>query len=383
MSKHGKFNFIDIFSGAGGFSCGLEQAGMRCILGIDYEKHAIETFKHNHKYAQTYLGDIRKLSNKEVLRLLDDQQVDLIVGGPPCQGFSTVGPGNPEDQRNQLFMEFLRIVRLTKPTYVVIENVTGLLAKKNESTLRAIFKKFNSLGYNIDVQVLSAQHYGVPEKRRRTIFIGSRVNDTIEFPKVTHDIERAKKYHPPVTVGDVLTDIQTKKGEVFNHNIDDAQIKSKIDIKRLKRIPEGKGIRYKRDEDLYLTKSLKLDVDWENLREGRFRQTKYQRLDRSAVSPTIMTHRHSYYHPVENRYLTQREAAKIQSFPNDFVFHGPLSAQWRQIGNAVPPLLGKAIGQVIKKMYKKYLKDKENNLNKTRVNNDKIDKVRGEAFVYR
>ena len=383
MQKHGKLKFIDIFSGAGGFSCGLELAGMKCILGIDHDKHAIETFKKNHKSARTYQGDIRKLSNKEVLKLLEGNNVDLVVGGPPCQGFSTVGPGDPLDTRNQLFLEFIRIVKLTKPTYVVIENVTGLLAKKNEHTLKAIFRRFKSLGYHLDVQVLSAHHYGVPEKRRRTIFIGSKVNKEIKFPKITHDIETRTKYHPPVTVGDILEDLSCKKGQIYNHDLESASIKSKIDLKRLKRIPEGKGIRYKRDEDQYLTKSLKLDVDWENIREGRFRQTKYQRLDRSSVSPTIMTHRHSYYHPVEHRYLTQREAAKIQSFPNDFVFMGPISAQWRQIGNAVPPLLGKAIGKAIKQMFKNYLNEKENLLNNKRAKGDKIDKVRGEAFVYR
>ncbi len=377
------FNFIDIFSGAGGFSCGLEQAGMKCILGIDYDKNAIKTFDRNHKHAQSFCGDIRELNNRKLKKILDGQEVNLVVGGPPCQGFSTVGPGNPNDMRNQLFLEFVRVVKFTRPQFVVIENVTGLLAKKNEGTLKAIFRKFQSLGYTMDVQVLSAHHYGVAEKRRRTIFIGSLVNDKIEFPKKTHDIEKRSGYVPSVTVGDILHDLKDKKSEIHNHDIDCAQVKSRIDLKRLKRIPEGKGIRYKKDEDAYLTPSLKLGVDWINLREGRFRQTKYQRLDRKNVSPTIMTHRHSYYHPTEHRYLTQREAAKIQSFPNDFVFEGPLSAQWRQIGNAVPPLMAKAIGRVIKKMYRQHLKNKENILNKKKMTHKEIESVREKAFVYR
>ncbi|ATH08083.1 hypothetical protein BIY24_09005 [Halobacteriovorax marinus] len=376
-------NFIDIFAGAGGLSCGLELAGMKCVLGIDANKHAMETFARNHKHAQTYCGDITKLTKKELLKKLDGNHVHVVVGGPPCQGFSTVGLGNPDDMRNTLFLEFCRIVKTTMPYFVVIENVTGLLAKKNEKTLQNIFKKFRSLGYEMDVQVMSSQNYGVPEKRRRTILIGSRVNCDIIFPKHTHDTVMAKTFRPPMTVGDALENLETKKGKLYNHDLEQAMIKSKIDLKRLKRIPEGKGIRYQADEKKYLTPSLKLGVDWENLRENRFRQTKYQRLDRSLPSPTIMTHRHSYYHPVEHRYLTQREAAALQSFPNDFEFMGPLSAQWRQIGNAVPPLMAKAIGKSLKSMYKSYLQNRDTKTSQKSNHRDKIRNVREKAFVYK
>ncbi|EQC47673.1 DNA cytosine methyltransferase [Bacteriovorax sp. Seq25_V] len=383
MSRNGKLRFIDVFSGAGGLSCGLELAGLECALGVDFNQHAINTFEKNHKHAKSYCGDITKLTNKEITKLLDGKDINLVVGGPPCQGFSTVGPGNPEDDRNRLFLEFVRIVKHTQPEFVIVENVTGLLAKKNEKTLRAIFKKFGDLGYNMDVQVMSAEQYGVPEKRRRTIFIGSRVNEKIIFPKKTHDTIMAKTYRAPVTVGDALKDLADKNGNFHNHDIEQCQIKSKIDLKRIQRIPEGHGIRYEKDEKKFLTKSLKLGVDWKTIREGRLRQTKYQRLDRKSVSPTIMTHRHSYYHPVENRYLTQREAAKIQSFPNDFIFTGPLSAQWRQIGNAVPPLLAKSLGLSIKKMYSEYQKSKDKNLAKKKVERKIIENIRGQAFFYR
>lgn len=376
-------NFIDVFAGAGGLSCGLELAGMKCVLGVDANKHAMETFARNHKHAQTYCGDITKLTKKELLKKLDGNHVHVVVGGPPCQGFSTVGLGNPDDMRNTLFLEFCRIVRTTMPYFVVIENVTGLLAKKNEKTLQNIFKKFKTLGYEMDVQVMSSQNYGVPEKRRRTILIGTRVNCDITFPKHTHDTIIAKTYRDPMTVGDALSNLKTKSGKTLNHDLEQAVIKSKIDLKRLKRIPEGKGIRYEADEKKYFTPSLKLGVDWVNLRENRFRQTKYQRLDRSLPSPTIMTHRHSYYHPVEHRYLTQREAAALQSFPNDFEFMGPLSAQWRQIGNAVPPLMAKAIGKSLKSMYKSYLMQKDSKNTKKSNSKQKIEYVREKAFVYK
>lgn len=377
-----KLNFIDVFAGAGGLSCGLEMAGLNCILGIDYNKHAMETFKRNHKKAHAYCGDITKLTNRNIKDIVGTRKIHAVVGGPPCQGFSTVGTGDPDDKRNHLFLQFLRIVKCVTPDFVVIENVTGLLAKKNEHTLMSIFKKFNSLGYNMDVQVMSAEKYGVPEKRRRTIIIGTKVNHEPIFPKMSHDIILAKTYRPPVTVGDVIKDIKTKNGEVLNHDLELAQVNKKIDLKRLARIPEGKGIRYEKDEKAYLTKSLRLDVDWASMRENRFRQTKYFRLDRKKPSPTIMTHRHSYYHPVENRFLTQREAAKLQSFPNHFEFMGPLSEQWRQIGNAVPPLLGKAIGKSLLKMHKQSLTTPLINRSSHKERSQIINKIRGKAFVY-
>lgn len=383
-SKAQKLNFIDVFAGAGGLSCGLELAGMRCVLGIDADRYAMETFKENHKEAQVYCGDVSKLTPKVLKELLGAQEVHVVVGGPPCQGFSTVGLGNPEDMRNKLFMEFVRLVKLTNPQFVVIENVTGMLAKKNEKTLKAIFKKFNSLGFHMDVQVMSSQHYGVPEKRRRTILIGTRYDVPITFPLPSHDLVSAKNSVPAVTVGEALSQLKAKNGVIYNHDIDQAQVKSDLELKRLKCIPEGKGIRYKKDELAYLPKKLRLGVDWEQMRENRFRQAKYQRLDRKLPSPTIMTHRHSYFHPTEHRYLTQREAAKIQSFPNDFIFKGPLSAQWRQIGNAVPPLMAMAIGRSILKMYQLNLTQKNAQTKKGKKTVDEtILNYRKKAFVYR
>lgn len=390
--KKEKLNFLDIFSGAGGLSCGLEMAGMKCILGVECDKNAIKTFGHNHKGAETFCGDIQGLTKPILTKLIGNQKVHAVVGGPPCQGFSTAGTGDPFDQRNSLFLQFVKIVKYTLPQFIVIENVTGLLAKKNEKTLKAIFSKFIPLGYKMGVQVLSSQHYGVPERRRRTIIIGTKVNATPSFPTPTHDVEKNGRYVPPVTVGEVLSDLKTRKGEVLNHDLCLAAITKPLDKKRISCIPEGKGIRYKKDEIKYLKPSLRMGVDWDQLREKRFRQTRLQRLDRSLPSPTIMTHRHSYYHPTEDRFLTQREAAKFQSFPNDFLFFGPLTSQWRQIGNAVPPLMGKAIGKALLKMHqsqireesKKNLKDNPSKkTNSKKVISDSITQFRKRAFIYK
>jgi DNA (cytosine-5)-methyltransferase 1 len=377
----GRLNFIDLFAGAGGFSCGLEMAGHKCLLGVDNNKHAMETFKVNHPNSKVFCGDIRELKTKQLKALVGDTAIDLVVGGPPCQGFSTVGPGNPEDERNSLFLHFCRVVRTFKPKFVVMENVTGLLAKKNEKTLMAIYQVFWKMGYQINVKVLSASQYKVPEKRRRTIFIASSVNKAVSFPKPISDFETSKKSYPPITVGEAFSNLYDQKGELHNHDLDLAQLKTKLDAKRLAKIPEGRGIRYQKDEKELLPPRLRLEIDWDNLPENRFRQTKYQRLDRKRPSPTIMTHRHTYYHPVELRYLTVREAAAIQSFPNNFVFKGPLSAQWRQVGNAVPPMMAKEIGKHLKFLAKN--QDFQTSRKRRKFAQGEIEEIRSKAFVYR
>ena len=153
MSKKVPLNFIDLFAGAGGLSCGLEMAGMKCLLGVDFNQDAMKTFQKNHPNATTFCGDISKLSTKEIKKITQNQKIHLVAGGPPCQGFSTVGTGNPKDKRNNLFKEFMRVVKDVSPEFIVMENVTGLLAKKNSKSLEAILKWFHKLGYNIDVNI--------------------------------------------------------------------------------------------------------------------------------------------------------------------------------------------------------------------------------------
>jgi DNA (cytosine-5)-methyltransferase 1 len=374
--KKYSLKFIDLFSGAGGLSCGLEYAGHKCLLAVDFDQDAINTFQHNHQNAETYCGDISKLTKSKMNKLIGDQTVDLIAGGPPCQGFSTAGKGNPLDERNSLFMQFVRIVKLLKPNYVLIENVTGMVAKKNKKHLEKIFKIFQNLGYNIDIKVISSELYGVPEKRRRTFIQGSKINHKLSFPKELPSL--------PVTVGEAFKDLKTKEGDILNHDLSEAKITKSIDLRRIKRIPEGKGIRYKKDERAYLTKSLYLGVDWDHVPENRLRQTRYQRLDSNQPSPTIMTHKQSYYHPFENRFLTIREAAKIQSFPNDFFFKGSSVSKWRQIGNAVPPLLAFHLGKELIKMYKNSSKYKINDVNKENKNVvQTLSNIRKAAFKYK
>ncbi len=351
------FTFIDLFSGCGGLSCGLELAGHHCLLGVDANKDAIASFAANHHQAAVYLGDIKKLNEKKLRELLRGQTVDMVVGGPPCQGFSTVGKGMVDDDRNQLFKQFVRIVSVTNPKVILFENVTGLVAKKNAHILKQIFRQFERLGYNMDARVLSAEEFGVPERRRRTIIMGVKGGECF-FPHVTHGPRAKKKIK---TVAEALKNLKARDGKVYNHQVSMAEISSPEDKARLKFIPHGRGIRYEEDEKELLPRKLWFGVDWKKLRENRFRQTRLQRLPLNEPSPTILTSRTSYYHPKESRFLTPREAASCQSFPNDFIFHGSQTAVFRQIGNAVPPMLAEALGQAIKEIHftKKALKKKD------------------------
>lgn len=364
------YRFIDLFSGCGGFSTGLELAGHKCLLGVDYQKDAVATFAQNHPNARALHMDIQKLSRLKLSQLVDIDQVDMVVGGPPCQGFSTVGRGDTGDIRNSLFQQFVRIVRITSPKIVIFENVTGILASKNQSVLKKILASFECLGYQMDARVMSAELHGVPSRRRRTIIMGVK-GGSPRYPKAS-----APQLVIKNSVKVALENLKARSGEIHNHDLKTAQVANKRDVKRLKRIPPGAGIRYQKDELAYLPKSLRYDVDWDELSENRFRQARLQRLPWDRPAPTILTSRTTYYHPEEPRHLTVREAAKLQSFPNHFIFTGSLTAQFRQIGNAVPPMLAKQIGNEIKKITFQQGKIKKFNLEESK-------KLAKEAFAYK
>ena len=374
----GKLTVIDLFAGAGGISCGLEMVGFECLLGVDFDKVAMKTFAKNHPKARTISDDLRKISSDRIFKAVDNKKVDVVCGGPPCQGFSTVGPGDADDSRNHLFLEFVRIVKRTEPSYIIMENVTGLLARKNENTLLAVMESFENLGYHVSVRVLSAHHYGAPERRRRTIFICNKYGVDNVFPekKFKDNESENSSLPPPRTVKWAFDNLIYFGNKSYNHEFDKAQIPNELERGRIRHIPEGKGVRYERDEKQYLPKELWFDVDWNVISEKRFREAKLKRLSFSECSPTINTSRTIYYHPHENRYLTAREAAAIQTFPADFEFFGTISQQWRQIGNAVPPVLAAAIGEAILQMH--------SNRDNMKIASEKADinSIRRVAFNY-
>jgi DNA (cytosine-5)-methyltransferase 1 len=361
MTNKRKLNFIDLFSGAGGLSYGLEKAGLNCLVGIDFLEPAIETFNHNHPNSIGICGDLKEISPADIKKMIGNKKVDLICGGPPCQGFSTIGPGNANDDRNHLFYEFLKFVEFFKPNHIMIENVTGLVARKNENTLLSIFDSFKKLGYELDIRVLTASHYGVPEARRRVIILGNNKGKENFYPekKFANYGEVNKKLKPVRTVGWAFENLMEFRKKTHNHDVDAAFIKSNLEQARIDAVPEGKAIRYERDEKAYLPEELWFDHDWNTMSEKRFREAKFARLDRAKPSPTIVTNAKMYYHPTDNRYLTAREAAALQSFPAKFVFKGSLSKQWTQIGNAVPPIMAEELGKAVLKSHASRKKKKK------------------------
>ncbi len=391
VSIDGSRNFIDLFCGAGGLSCGLEMAGWNCVLGVDSDTKAMKTFALNHPNANAFSKSITKLDKEALERLIGHTQIDLLAGGPPCQGFSTFGEGNPNDEKNFLFKEYCRILEMVRPKFILFENVTGLVAKKNEKVIEQIIKKFHSLGYEVKIKILESQHYGVPQKRKRTIILGTNTGVDLVYPKPKFDYQNEEgQYIPARTLADALNSLSfTQDGmeKILNHDLKFTEV-APLTKERLLCIPEGRGIRYKKDEDELLPENLKLGYDWATLREGRLRELKYFKLNSKLPSPTINTQNHHYYHPFEPRHLSVREMASIQSFPPTFEFLGkPVSAK-KQIGNAVPPLMAKAIGESINMMLETFLSVEDlrptitTKGKKVADIKEQISEMRRDAFVY-
>jgi len=346
-----KFNILDLFCGAGGLSSGLDSnENMTTVIGVDYDKYAVETFSKNFKDAIGICGDItdEKVKNK-IVKLSKEKKVNMIVGGPPCQGFSLKGKNlGMNDPRNFLFLEYFDMVKRIKPEVFVIENVKNLLNSENGYFKNQIIEKFSSIGYILNYGILNAMNYGVPEHRERAIIIGS-LSRGICLPSPT-----TNKF---ITVRDAISDLaylQSGEGEfesnyknaansvyqkmlrgekLYNHQ---ATKHSKVALDKLKMIPpEGD----------------KTSLPKELLGKQKFATT-WSRLKWDDVSPTIDTRfdtpsNGKNSHPFLNRAITPREAARIQSFSDKFIFYGPKTSVCKQIGNAVPPLLAKAIGKAI------------------------------------
>lgn len=349
-----KFNVLDLFAGAGGFSSGLDYIeNIKTVEAVDFDKYATETFKNNFPDAYVITGDITKQTIKdEIIRVAKERNVNMIVGGPPCQGFSLKGKNlGLDDPRNFLFLEYYDLVKEIKPEIFVIENVKNILNSENGYFKDQIIEKFSSLGYIINYGVLNAKNFGVPESRERAIIIGS-LTRSIDLPVGTDST---------VTVRDAISDLaylnsgegdfesdyinkplsdyqkMLRADKLYNHQ---ATSHSKAALEKLAMIPpEGD----------------KTSLPKELLGKQKFATT-WSRLQWDTYSPTIDTRfdtpsngRNS--HPVLNRSITPREAARIQSFKDDFIFYGPKTAVCKQIGNAVPPLLGKAIGSAVVNAY--------------------------------
>lgn len=352
---------IDLFCGAGGLSEGFRQAGYRVLLGSDIDPTFGETFSKSHKGAVFVARPIQSLSSSEILSEtgLAKGQLDVLVGGPPCQGYSVYNHGRGEhDPRAGLFREYLRIVQDLAPKWLVMENVTGLLSISGGQLIHTIAEEFGKLGYAVEWRVLRAEDYGVPQERRRVVFVANRIGAPIVFPKVKY----GAGMEPFTTIWDAIGDLplsvtenvagyaippstefqsrmRQNSSQLFNHY---GPRLGNLNQERIRHIPQGGSWR---------------DIPFELLPAGmkkakRSDHTKrYGRPRLTDLACTILTkcdiHWGAYIHPIENRAFTVREAARLQSFPDDFVFYGSMTEQFVQIGNAVPPMMANAIANAI------------------------------------
>lgn len=382
---------IDLFAGAGGLSEGLSEAGFHGLFASEIVDTYAATYKKNHPSTQVLTADIRDVSADEIRKNLglERGELDLIAGGPPCQGFSINAPVRSVlDERNHLFKEYLRFVDTFAPRAILIENVPGLVSFEHGATLHAILDALAGLGYGADVRILGAAYYGVPQMRWRTIILGLRgkqlpvrafpepayhapikPNFTSTFDgqqliKMPDDgaatihfttVEEAIGDLPPLKAGergslikeyakaptcDYQKRARTGSSGVYNH---EAPRLSKANLDRLRFIKPGGNWTDIPDE--LLPKGMQQARKTDHTK-------RYGRVTPDGLASTILTkcdpHWGAYFHYSQERSFTVREAARIQSFPDYYIFKGSLSEQFAQVGNAVPPLLAESVGLALK-----------------------------------
>lgn len=351
-------NVLDLFSGCGGISLGFKLAGFNISGGVDIDPDSIKTFQRNFPKSKAICESLLEYSDDKILKDFGKKDIDVIVGGPPCQGFSSANRWNKEneDPRNKLFFEYLRFVELLKPKAVVIENVRGILTRDKGYAKDRIENLLKDLGYNVNCKVLNASDYGVPQNRLRAFFVAIKKDyeETFDFeqlnqkPKVTvkeaigelYDLdEKPKEKLTSEPQSKYLKYLRKENQKIHNHEI---KYPAQLTQERISHVPQG-GNWADIPADLF-----------PNNRNNRH-SSAFKRLDEQACSVTIDTgNAHSnYFHPLYNRIPTVREAARIQSFKDDFIFEGSRTSQYRQVGNAVPPLLAKAVADELLKYLKK------------------------------
>ena len=367
---------IDLFCGAGGLSEGLRQAGISPVAGVDFDKHAIATYRHNHPNVPVVEGDVAEVTGEQLMELAGTREIDLIAGGPSCQGFSTHGKRMQDDPRNFLFKHFVRLVDEIQPKMFLMENVRGMLTYGKGAFRRQIEAAFDEIGYRTDFAQVLAADYGVPQLRHRILFIGTRVDDIeLSFPPRTHGADGEPGLKPYVTVEEAIGDLPLM-GDDYNRNMRpyacapqnpyqvycrkgapeyvtlhvgrplSAQAQSLAD-----HIGQGEGLRAV-PVDVLPARFKKMRT----ISSGALRRdctTLYHRLHPAKPSYTITCNYKNvasgpFLHPWEDRAISHREAARLMSFPDRYQFVG--ASFPRQIGNAVPPLLARAIGEEIVKM---------------------------------
>lgn len=353
------YNVIDLFCGCGGFSKGFEEAGFNICLGIDLWNDALITYKKNFPDAVVINEDIVNVSGKQILETtgMEIGDVDVIIGGPPCQGFSVSGKRMIDDDRNKLYKSFVELVAELQPKLFVMENVPGLIRLFGGRVGEQVVDDFTEIGYTVKYQILSADNYGVPQQRKRVFFVGvnNKKNENPDCYEYPVPFTGVGEEAPALTSKDAISDLdfvpddkvlgedipyelppqneyqRTMREEsrsVLNHSITLHKPKTKEIIAM---VPDG-GNYKDLPEELWGTR--KVHIAW-------------TRMDSKRPCFTIDTGHNHHFHYRANRVPTVRESARIQSFPDSFEFFGIKTSQLKQVGNAVPPLLAKAIAESV------------------------------------
>lgn len=355
-------NVLDLFCGAGGLSRGFMDAGYNVVLGVDFDEAALKTFKANHGNSDTLKIDLFNHKNiNEIEEFLNNKgiKIDVLVGGPPCQGFSLAGPRDKNDERNSLYTAMVEVAERLKPKAVILENVPGLLTLYDGKAAKRIIEDFENIGYGITPKILYGPDYGLPQIRKRVFFVALLgATSDFEFPKpiITDknnyvtceeaigdlpalENERGDEIqeYPTEPKSDYQKMMRKNSDKIYNH-IGTIHIKKTIDMISL--VPEGKNFRA-------------LPEKYRNMYKYNEALTRYHS---KKPSLTINTGHRSHFHYKYNRIPTVRESARLQSFPDDFIFYGNKTQQYKQVGNAVPPLLGYHIANKLKE----YLEGEEN-----------------------
>lgn len=341
-------NVLDLFCGAGGLSYGFESAGFDIVVGIDNDAKALETFELNHKGSKSICGDITQITYEEHIKpLLGGKRIDVIIGGPPCQGMSLSGPRQFDDPRNKLYLSYIRLVKEIQPKAFVIENVPGLVGLFGGQIKDSIIEKFTEMGYRIEYKILCSADYGVPQNRKRVIFVGTKVGN-FEYPTINSDV---------VTCSMALSDLPSLENEL-GEEVSEYAMPPQNPYQQLMRRKSDLVLNHiaaKHSDKVKKIIALVPDGgNYKNLpeeyRDSRNFHVAWTRFASNKPAPTIDTgHRH-HFHYKYNRVPTVRECARLQSFPDDFKFLGNKTQQFRQVGNAVPPLMAQAIAEQVKKM---------------------------------
>jgi DNA (cytosine-5)-methyltransferase 1 len=362
--KNKQFNCVELFAGSGGLGTGFSKSGFNIVSANDVWEPAGKTYVANHPNVKYIVKDIAKLTGDELLENTgySKSDIDVIIGGPPCQGFSTLGKRFIDDPRNKLFKEYVRIVSEIKPKIFVMENVSGILSMEGGKVLENILKSFNDIGYNVEYKLLNAAEYGVPQNRERTIFIGTRLDIKIKYPKKTHSISGEKGYKNALTLWDAISDLPQSDTEEINEYVAESQNEFQTKIRgncniitnHKPSVHNGKAINMMKYIPVGKSAWDVKDMPKEFMPTSGYGNT-YARLNPNEPGMTITRNfacisSSRCIHPYANRGLTAREAARIQTYPDDYVFKGSKTDIHLQIGNSVPPMLGEKIADKIKEM---------------------------------